>query len=200
MDSHDHSLNDRHGARQPRRFDPAKAARLDDPTRFTYLPPGEVLALLDAPYEACVVDFGTGTGTYAIAIAGARPDLRVVAVDEQPEMLALLRAKPEAAHLKNLEAVGVEALSALRGVADRVLALNVLHEVGNAALDDLLALLAAGGRAVFIDWNAAVDRPVGPPAAHVYRLEEARARLERHGFTIVAAQTLRFHYALIATR
>ncbi|TAM85522.1 class I SAM-dependent methyltransferase [bacterium] len=192
--------HDRHGAKQPKRFDPAKAARLDDPGRFAYLSRDEVLALLDAPYGACIVDFGAGTGTYAIAIAGARPDARVIALDEQPEMLALLRAKPEAARLPNIEAVGTEAFPTLRGCADRVLALNVLHEVGDAALRELRDLLTFDGRAVFIDWNAAVDRPVGPPAAHVYRIEEARTRLERHHFTILGAHTLRYHYALIAKR
>jgi hypothetical protein len=37
---------DRHGARQPERFDPKRAARLDDRTRFEYLPPERLFALL----------------------------------------------------------------------------------------------------------------------------------------------------------
>src|SRR3989304_2758407 len=99
---HDHS---RHGAKQPERFDPARAAKLDDPARFESLPPAEVIDLLDAPQGACVIDFGTGTGTYAIELARRRPDLQVIALDEQPEMLELLRAKPAAAALKNLAPV-----------------------------------------------------------------------------------------------
>ena len=65
MQGHD----DRHGARQPERFDPARAALLDNPARFEHLPPDEVFAMLAAPAKSRVVDFGTGTGMYAIELA-----------------------------------------------------------------------------------------------------------------------------------
>jgi SAM-dependent methyltransferase len=192
--------NDRRGAKQPERFDPARAARLDDPARFTYLPPAEVLALLDALPGACVVDFGAGTGTYAIAIAGLRPDLDIVAVDEQPEMLALLREKLVADPVPNVEPVGDEALPKLRGRADRVLAVNVLHELGDVALRDLGALLSPDGRALFIDWSGEVERPVGPPRDHVYTVREARSRLEECNFRVADERRFAYHYALIAQR
>jgi SAM-dependent methyltransferase len=190
----------RHGAKQPQRFDPARAARLDDPARFEYLPPHDVLALLDPPQGAQVVDFGTGTGTYAIELARLRPDLRVVALDEQPEMLALVRAKLERHPLPAVEPAGTDALPRLRGRADRVLAINVLHELGDAALGDLRGLLTGCGRVAFFDWNANVDRPVGPPRDHVYSPAEARARLEAAGFQILAERPLRYHYAVVARR
>ena len=193
-------LHERRGAKQPRRFDPAKAAKLDNPARFTYLPVDDVLAMLDVPYGACIIDFGTGTGAYAIAIARARPDARVIALDEQPEMLALLRAKPEAARLANLEVVGSQAVSALRSCANRVLALNVLHELGNAALRRMRDLLAHDGRVLFIDWNADVERPVGPPRDHVYTPEEARARLRRSGYAIRSERLFPYHFAVTAER
>jgi len=64
-----HRGGDRHGARQPERFDPARAALLDDPARFEYLPPDEVFTMLAAPTGGRVVDFGAGTGAYAIELA-----------------------------------------------------------------------------------------------------------------------------------
>lgn len=69
------------------------------------------------------IDFGAGTGTYAIAVARTRPDLRIIA-------------------------------------------LNVLHELGDAALAAMPALLAPGGRAAFVDWNGDIERPHGPPRDH----------------------------------
>src|SRR5437660_11216728 len=184
---------DRHGAKQPDRFDPARAAILDDPARFAYVSPDTLLAELEPAHSATLVDFGAGTGLYAIALAQRRPDLRVVALDEQPAMLEHLRAAIVRAGVANAEAVDPSALEALRGRAGCVLALNVLHELGDAALDQLRALLAPGGVALFVDWNAEVERPVGPPRDHVYRVEEAVRRLERAGFTVGVRTPLAYH-------
>jgi SAM-dependent methyltransferase len=190
--------HDRHGARQPHRFDPARAGVLDDRSRFAYLPPAEVFALLDAPRGGSVVDFGTGTGTYAIELARARPDLHVIALDEQQAMLDKLRAKLAPEPLENLELVMARtpAAHALEGKVDRVLGLNVLHELGDDALKELLALPGPTGRALLVDWSAAVDRDVGPPRDHVYSPEEAAARLASLGFRIDGQRLFRYHYAI----
>lgn len=189
---------ERAGAKQPERFDPRKAARLDDPSRFAYLPPERIVALLDLPRGATLVDFGAGTGTFAIRVAQARPDVTVIALDEQPAMLDRLRAKPEVKSLANLRPVMPEALAGLRGQADRVLAMNVLHELGDEALASLAALLKPDGFTIFIDWNADVDRPVGPPRDHVYGPREGAARLESRGFAVELLDSLPYHYAIRA--
>jgi SAM-dependent methyltransferase len=194
-----HRHEERSGARQPRRFDPSRAAKLDDPERFTYLPPDAVLELLDIPPGGCVVDYGTGTGTYAIALARLRPDLRVLALDEQPEMLALLRAKLEREPAPNVEPIS-KARHPFEEHTDRVLAINVLHELGDAALREIRDLLDERGAAVFVDWNAEVERPMGPPRDHVYAPAEARARLERFGFRVTAERSFPYHYAIVAKR
>jgi 2-polyprenyl-3-methyl-5-hydroxy-6-metoxy-1,4-benzoquinol methylase len=198
MGRHSHGLDDRHGARQPERFNPDRAARLDDPARFEYLPPQEVAKMLDVPAGGKLLDFGTGTGTYAIEIARLRPDVEVIAFDEQPEMLDLLRAKPTATELQNLKPVLREEVAAYNGKIDGVLALNVLHELGDEALRNLKALLGPGGLALFIDWNAEVDRPAGPPADHVYSPAEGRRRLEQMGFEIRGEKLFPYHYLILA--
>ncbi|MGE0711302.1 MAG: class I SAM-dependent methyltransferase [Planctomycetota bacterium] len=182
------------------RFDPAWAARLDDPQRLSATPPAELWALLDAPQGALVVDFGTGTGLFALELARARPDLRIAALDEQAPMLDHLRAKLAAAPAPGVEPVltGTPAAEALVGQAARVLALNVLHEVGDAALAGLRALLAPGGRALFVDWNAAVEDREGPPAEWCYTPERARARLEAAGLRVVEeGAAFPTHFALV---
>ena len=75
-----------------------------------------------------MVDFGTGTGTYAIELARARPDLRVIALDEHQAMLDKLQAKLVSDPLENLELVlaRTPAARTLEGTVDRVLGLNVL--------------------------------------------------------------------------
>ena len=192
------SEHDRHGARQPHRFDPARAGVLDDRARFAYLPPAEVFALLEAPRGGTVVDFGTGTGTYAIELARARPDLRVIALDEQQAMLDKLQAKLVSDPLENLELVlaRTPAARTLEGTVDRVLGLNVLHELGDDALKELLALPGPAGRALLVDWSATVDRDVGPPRDHVYSPEEAATRLEALGFRVDGQLLFRYHYVI----
>lgn len=198
LSPHSHQDDDRHGARQPERFNPERASRLDDPARFEYLPVEDVANLLDVPAGGKLLDFGTGTGTYAIELARVRPDVEVVALDEQPEMLDLLRAKPAAAELRNLKPVLPDAVGAYLGKIDRVLALNVLHELGDESLRKLKALLGPGGRALFIDWNAEVERPHGPPADHVYSPAEGRQRLEQMGFKIRGEKLFAYHYSILA--
>ena len=193
-DHHDH--RDRHGAKQPTRFDPARAAILDDVSRFTYVSPEQILAELAPGTAATVVDFGAGTGLYAIALAQRRPDLRIVALDEQAEMLAHLRSAVERAGVTNVEAADPSGLVALRGRVDRVLALNVLHELGDAALAEVRALLNRDGLAVFVDWNAEVERPVGPPRDHVYSPADAERRLGSAGFTVTLRAPLPYHFVL----
>jgi SAM-dependent methyltransferase len=187
----------RHGARQPERFSPARAARLDDPARFDYLPPPEISALLDLPHAARLVDFGTGTGTYAIEIARARPDIRIFALDEQAEMLDMVRAKIATAGVPNIEPFDATRIGDLRGSADRILALNVLHELGDGALSDLRFLLRPDGFALIVDWNGDVERPHGPPREHVYGAAQARRRLEAHGLRVRGASLFPYHYALV---
>lgn len=191
-------MDERYGAKQPERFDPARAARLDDPERLVYLAVGDVLSLLDAPRGTRLLDFGTGTGTYALEIARLRPDLHVIAFDEQPEMLDMLQAKLRAEPQHNVTVM--PAGSHDIPVVERVLALNVLHELGDSALRELAKAVAVRGRALFIDWNGDVERPVGPPKDHVYGVEDARARLRSNGFTILQERLFPYHYALLTER
>jgi SAM-dependent methyltransferase len=195
---HHGAHGDRLGARQPDRFDPARAAILDDPARFAHVPPERLLDELALAPSATLVDFGAGTAFYAIALARLRPGVRIVALDEQPAMLAYARDAIAAAGVADVEVAGPSALAALRGMADGVLALNVLHELGDAALADLKSLLAPNGTAVFADWNAAVERPVGPPRDHVYDPDEAARRLEAAGFRVDVREPLPYHFVLIA--
>ena len=161
--------------------------------------PTRLIELLEAPAGARVVDFGTGTGTFALELAGRRPDLEVIALDEQPQMLDILKAKPVTRELHNLKAV-LNGEMALAASAERVVAINVLHELGDEALKDLAAMLKPGGSALVVDWNSEVDRPVGPPRDHVYSPVEARRRLEAAGLRASEGQPLKYHYVFVATK
>ncbi len=193
-----HHHHDRHGAKQPERFNPERAAVLNDPARFDDVPLERILDELRPPHGSTVVDFGAGTGLYALALARQRPDLRIVALDEQPAMLQLLREAVARDGAASVEVADPSGVDALRGCAGSVLALNVLHELGDAALGELRSLLARDAPALFVDWNGDVDRPIGPPRDHVYGAAEAKRRLESAGFDVRARPQLRYHYVLAA--
>ena len=195
-----HHGHSREGARQPEVFNPARAALLDDPERFKYIPPDDIVTLLDAPKGAVVVDFGAGTGAFSIELARHRPDIRVIALDEQREMLDLLKAKPAARELKNLLPMLTDEMDSIKGGADRILAINVLHEIGDDDLRGMSELLKPQGVALIIDWDGEMDRPVGPPKGHTHSAAEARARLAKAGFDTEIPDHLRYHFVMRARR
>jgi hypothetical protein len=93
--------------------------------------------------------------------------------------------------------VHTPAARSLEGKADRILGLNVLHELGDAALRELISLLKPGGDVLLIDWNSQVKRDVGPPQHHVYSPDQASARVENAGLRVQSRQLFRYHYALV---
>jgi ubiquinone/menaquinone biosynthesis C-methylase UbiE len=187
-------------------FDPASAHKLEDPERLTWLPPGEVLARLGLRSGETVADIGAGTGYFAIPIAREiGPSGKVVAVDAQAEMLALLRRKldgPEAP--RNIEAVEGDAVRT--GLpddgCDLVLLANLWHELpdGGAALREADRILRPGGRLAILDWRPDVEQPPGPPLDHRVTAEQVVHQLEHGGWSLhYRGDAGRYHYLLLAT-
>jgi len=185
-----------HAHQHTKKFDPARAAVLDDAERLTYVDPDDVLALLDIPPNGVVVDFGAGTGVYTVEMAERRPDAHVIAIDEQPTMLERIREKPRASR-RNIEARLPDVIPARTGTVDRVLGLNVLHELDDADFRAIAALLRPDGMALLIDWNPGVERPRGPDAKHLYDVDDARALLTRFGFDVTPAGDFPYHLAFV---
>jgi len=163
-----------------------------------YLPPDRIFALLDVPEGGVVIDFGAGTGVFTIQLATRRPDVRVIALDEQAEMLKLLQSKPAARALPNIQPLLVEHIGSLEQAADRILAINVLHEIDDDALRGMSRLLKPSGFILIVDWSATADRPVGPPKHHTHSPSEALSRLKNAGFEATALESLPYHFVLLA--
>ena len=189
--------------RESRKFDPRRAAGLDAPERDLYLPSGQLIGLLELDGGETLLDYGAGTGRLTLAAAAALPRGRVIAIEESPEMLGHLRERT--ADMPNVETMLIAGnhVPLADGFAQRILAVNLLHEVrGENALTEMHRLLAADGLLVLVDWERGRPRPVGPPADELlYTAEEALAELHRAGFDCVEVPAgLPYHFAIRAER
>jgi SAM-dependent methyltransferase len=110
--------------------------------------------------EARIADVGAGTGTFAIGLAAAAPAAEVVAIDGDPEVLALARAKDGAAAVEWKRGLANE-LPLADGSCDRVAMSLLLHHLDadgkRAALVEAHRVLRPGGRLHIADWGKPQD-------------------------------------------
>ncbi len=64
-----------------------------------------------APSRGSVLDWGTGSGAIALAVATERPDLTVTAIDRSPAALAVARANDTGKDVEWIESDGFSSLS-----------------------------------------------------------------------------------------
>lgn len=189
--------------RPSHKFDPARAARLDAPERQSYLPDAALISLLDLHGHEKVVDYGAGTGRLSLAAAQRlRAGGQVLAVEESEEMMSLLceRLAGADAPIEPILVAG-NSVPLDDATADRILAVNLLHEVrGEPALVEMRRLLGLDGLLLVADWERgrAPERTVGPPDDILYSEEEAAAELEQAGFDVQSEDGLPYHFLLLA--
>jgi ubiquinone/menaquinone biosynthesis C-methylase UbiE len=118
----------------------------------------EVAAKL--PDAGTVVDVGAGTGSFAIALSAARPDVLVLAVDGDADVLDRARGKDGANAVEWREGLAGE-LPIEDEQTDAVVMSLLLHhlvpETKRGALTDAYRTLRPGGWLHVADWG----RPVG---------------------------------------
>ena len=164
------------------------AAWLDRPERESEEAPSKAIAALGLESGQVVADVGAGSGYYSIRLARAVGERgRVYAIDIQPEMLALITEKVDAARLSNVELV-LGAASDPRlpgGVADLVLMVDVYHELADpqGMLRALKRALKPRGRLVLIEFRK--ESPWVPIRdEHKMSVRDARVELEAEGYAL----------------
>ena len=118
-------------------------------------------ALLEAvcetlPRAGTIVDVGAGTGSFAIAVAAARPDAAVLAIDGDADVLERARSKQGADRVEWRKGLA-GALPLATGQADVIVMSLLLHHLEpdpkRAALTDARAALRPGGWLHVADWG-----------------------------------------------
>lgn len=146
-------------------FNIKHASKLDSDGRLKELRPYELLKeVVSVAVGMVCVDFGSGTGTFALPMASlAGNEGKVYAVDRSVEMQAHIRAKNPPPNLILVES-DVAQTGLDSQIADVCLMAFILHEVKQPAtlMAEASRLLKSGGKLVAVEWRAELDSP-GPP-------------------------------------
>lgn len=136
--------------------------------------------LVSAPTR--VLDLGTGTGSLAVALKDAGPNLKVTGLDADPGALAIAKAKDPQGQIEWIHGQAYK-LPFPNASFDAVTCSLLLHHLQStaklAALRECLRVLVPGGYLQIADWGAASD-PLMWLAFCAVRLLDGFARTREH--------------------
>ena len=163
----------------------AGAAWLDRSEREERERPDAVLDALAITDGMIIADVGAGSGYFTLRIAKRVPRGRVIATDIQPEMLAMIRERAQAAGLANVETRLVKADDAGLDAhsIDLAILVDVYHELADpaAVVGGIRRALRPGGRLVLVEYRAE-DPNVPIKPEHEMSLAQIRREIVPMGF------------------
>jgi ubiquinone/menaquinone biosynthesis C-methylase UbiE len=138
-----------------------------------------------------VADIGAGSGYYTFRFAERiGPTGKVLAVDIQPEMLALIRQRAKKQNIANIETVmGTVSDPRLPEAAvDTILLVDVYHEFSHPyeMTEKMVKALKPGGRLVFVEFRLEDD---DVPIKLVHKMSEKQVKREMTPFPLKHVKT-----------
>jgi ubiquinone/menaquinone biosynthesis C-methylase UbiE len=187
------------------KFDVSQSEKLNTSDRLHWNNPAQIVAACRVAPGMRVAEIGCGSGWFTFEIERTvRPRGMVYALDTQPAMLQILRARRE-----NWERIltlpcGENDFQLDDGEVDLVFHANVLHECDDPALHlrEVRRVLRTGGTLALVEWNWA-DEESQPGPHNRYRIEpkDAEQLVVEAGFQVVEQHDAGpFHYAIIAQK
>ncbi len=136
-----------------------------------------------------VADFGTGSGSYALALSKAVGESgKVYAIDVQKDLLDKLKKHIQEMHLLNIENIWTDldnlgGTKLREGYLDAIIASNIFFQLEQKdyAAMEIKRILKRGGRVLVIDWSESFGG-MGPEPQAVFSGQKAKELFEKHGF------------------
>jgi precorrin-6B methylase 2 len=126
-----------------------------------------------------VADIGAGTGFFSFPIAQRVPQGRVLAVDIQPEMLAIISRRRQSLGIPNVEPIlgQIDDPGLPSGAVDLIFIVDAYHEFSHPRemARAMFDALKSGGRLVLLEYRGE-DPTV--PIKPLHKMTEAQARRE----------------------
>jgi ubiquinone/menaquinone biosynthesis C-methylase UbiE len=157
---------------------------LDRPEREVEEQPAKLMEALKLKPGMVVADVGAGSGFFTFRIAErVAPDGKAVAVDIQPEMLAIIRKRAAERGVKNIQLVQgtITDPKLAPGSVDMILMVDVYHEFSHPweMTQAMVRGLKPGGRLVFVEYR--MEDP-SVPIKLVHKMSEEQVRKEMAAF------------------
>ncbi len=161
---------------------------LDRPERESEERPSQAIAGLKLEPGMVVADFGAGSGYYTERLARAvGPRGRVLAVDLQPEMLAMVGRRAKKLGLDNIELVRStpDDPQLPAGVVDLILMVDVYHELAapQRVLRAMKTALSPRGRIAIVEFRKE-DRTVPIREEHKMSVAQAVQEFGAEGYEL----------------
>ena len=160
------------------------AGWLDRSERAKEEEPAKLLTALDLKPGMVVADVGAGTGFHAFRMAPlVGPKGKVLAVDVQAEMVALIEARAAKEKVENVVAVKCTETDPKlpAGGVDLILLVDVYHELAfpHEVAAKMVAALKPGGRVAFVEFRL---EDAAVPIKLVHKMSERQVILEMAEF------------------
>lgn len=171
----------------------------------SFFDPSSVLSKLGLDTNCSdVLEFGCGYGTFTIPAAQLIRG-RAYAMDIEPEMLAITKAKAKVVGAQNIELMQRDFVTDGSGLADcsvdYVMLFNILHaEERMTLLREARRVLRPSGKLAIIHWNFDASTPRGPSMNVRPKPGQCRAWAEEAGFAAISPIDIDlppYHYGLV---
>lgn len=163
------------------------AGWLERPERLREERTDLLVAALALREDDTVVDLGAGTGYFSFPLSAYVPNGAVLAVDIQPQMLAIIEQRMTEYGVDNVEPVlGSECDPHLGGRSvDLVLMVDAYHEFScpREVMEAVVAALADDGRVVLVEYRGE-DPNVGIKPLHTMTLDQAEREMAAVGLVL----------------